>query len=304
MQSPLATNDFTILQSQLTETVSALNDAMEDLLPELEGCKEDKIIEAMRYSAFSEGKRLRPFLVVNSAKLFGVNFASAIQVAVAIELIHTFSLVHDDLPAMDDDDFRRGQPSCHKKFDEATAILAGDALFALAFEIASDDSTHPDPRVRINLVKAISQAVGYDGMVGGQMLDLISETEKLTFSEVVRLQRMKTGALFELSCEAGAILGRASQQSHQSLKSYANNIGLAFQIIDDLLDSEGTRTETGKLDVDEKPHRETLIHHIGPEKAREHAQVLANQAVEYLKPFDERANVLRDLAHYIVDRKE
>lgn len=266
--------------------------------------EEDTVLAAMRYSALSGGKRLRPFLTVASANLFGVSGESSLTAAAAIELIHTYSLVHDDLPAMDDDDLRRGQPSCHIKFGEAAAILAGDALLTYAFEILSDEKTHADPQVRCQLIKAVSKAAGQQGMVGGQMMDMEAENEKLEAEEIIRLQRLKTGELFAISCEIGAILGKAPQHMRTVLRAYAHDLGLAFQITDDLLDALGTREDTGKkVKKDKAAGKATLVSVLGIERAREQADMLAEQAITHLKVFDKRADLLRDLANFVVERK-
>jgi farnesyl diphosphate synthase len=293
------------LEDSINNVAAKLFNVMDDLLPEPYGMPEDKLFEAMRYSTMSPGKRLRPYLLYKTGELFGVDEEVLVQVAAVIEFIHVYSLIHDDLPAIDDDDFRRGLPSCHKKYGEATAILAGDALLTLAFEILADGSTHRDAMTRMELVKAVAQAAGYHGLVGGQIVDIAAETHELDFSEIVRLQRMKTGALFSLACEAGAILGHAPKNLRNSLRAYANNIGIAFQITDDLLDVEGTREETGKdVKKDAKMGKATLASCIGIEKAKEHAAVLAQQAVQHLSHFDHRAERLRELAYYVIDRSK
>src|SRR4051812_26693328 len=194
----------------------------------------------MRYSALAPGKRMRPLLVLASASLFGVARRSALQVAAAIEMVHAYSLIHDDLPAMDNSDLRRGRPTCHKQFDDATAVLAGDGMLTLAFGVLADPDTHGDPAVRCELVAALSQAAGSAGMVGGQMIDLIAETQTLDIGEITRLQRMKTGALIAFACESGAVLAKAPAELRLALRGYAHDLGLAFQIADDLLDVEGT----------------------------------------------------------------
>lgn len=293
-------NKTSNVQKVLHEISEQLNEQMDDLLPEADERKESRLFQAMRYSALSEGKRLRPLLTVLSADLFGVSRSSALQAAAAIEFVHAYSLIHDDLPAMDNDDMRRGQPSCHKKFDEATAILAGDALLTLAFEILADPSTHASATIRCDLVKTMAVASGCRGMVGGQMLDLMSESEPFAVNDIIRLQRMKTGALFAISCEAGAILGNAAPNLRNALRGYAHDLGLAFQITDDLLDVKGPSKESGKVVHEEKA---TLVTAMGFEKARDQAKLLATQAISHLAPFQERADVLRDIANYVVDRK-
>ena len=256
----------------------------------------------MRYSALAGGKRVRPFLVMESASLFGVSENCSAQVASAIEFVHAFSLIHDDLPALDDDDMRRGQPSCHVKFDEATAVLAGDALLAFAFEVLSHDTTHTDPLVRANLVQAFAKAIGPKGMVGGQMIDMISEDIDLNIDQITRLQRMKTGELFAVSCESGAILGKAPQGPRNALRGFANNIGLVFQITDDLLDAVAETNDDGKPRVNKSAEKGTYISVLGVEKARMQAEILTNQAIDYLNCFDKRADNLRELAKFILNR--
>lgn len=313
------------LQRALADTSEKLDTVMDQLLPnpvavhnkvislhsreeegESEGPQsgEAKIMETMRYSALSGGKRLRPFLTVECAKLFGVSPDSALTAAAAIEFVHVYSLIHDDLPAMDNDDFRRGKPSAHKQFGEAAAILAGDALLTYAFEVLAHPSVHPDANVRCELIRCVASAAGVRGMVGGQMMDLDAENQQLTADEIIRLQRLKTGEMFAVSCEAGAILGKAPDALRSRLERYAHDIGIAFQITDDLLDVEGTREETGKgVGKDKKKGKATLVSVMGIERAREHANVLAEQAIAHLSAFDERAASLRTLANYVVTRR-
>lgn len=313
------------LQQALSETSVALDRVMGELLPSnllintrvisLHSRQEEesmppvpegegKVIEAMRYSALGSGKRLRPFLTVESSSLFGVNPETAMITAAAIEFVHTYSLVHDDLPAMDNDDFRRGKPSTHKQFGEAAAILAGDALLTFAFEVLANPRVHADANVRCELIRSIARASGVRGMVGGQMMDLDAEQQELSIDEVIRLQRLKTGELFAVSCEAGAILGKAPEPLRARLQRYAHDMGLAFQITDDLLDVEGTRTETGKgVQKDKIKGKATLVSILGVDRAREQATTLANQAIEHLSAFDERADKLRKLATFVVTRK-
>lgn len=265
---------------------------------------ETKVMEAMRYSSLAGGKRMRPFLTVECAKLFGVAPDVALTAAAAIEFVHVYSLIHDDLPAMDNDDFRRGKPSCHKQFGEAAAILAGDALLTYAFEVMAHPSVHPDANVRCELIRSVASAAGARGMVGGQMMDLDAENKELSTEEVIRLQRLKTGEMFAVSCEAGAILGKAPDALRSRLQRYAHDIGLAFQITDDLLDVEGTREETGKgVGKDKKKGKATLVSVMGVERARDHAKVLVEQAIAHLSAFDERAESLRALAKFVISRR-
>jgi farnesyl diphosphate synthase len=290
------------LKTALGDNAKAVNGVLDDLL-ELSDGPESRVVEAMRYTALSGGKRIRPFLVAASAKLFNVDNASALRVAAAVEMIHCYSLIHDDLPAMDDDDLRRGKPTCHIKFDEATAILAGDALLTKAFEVVADEQTHDSATVRAELVLALAIASGDTGMVGGQMLDLVAEDHALNMSEITRLQRMKTGALIAVSCEAGAILGKASKNARHVLHAYAHDVGLAFQIADDLLDVEGDEKEVGKkTGKDAAAGKATFVSLLGVERAREQAQLLAEQAASHLDIFDEKGKLLKDLADFVVNR--
>ena len=294
---------FQPLEAKLQEISEQLNDTMKELLPKPAATLEQKLFEAMHYSTLQGGKRLRPFLTVITSQLFGVSLESSLQTAAAIEFIHSYSLIHDDLPAIDNDDLRRGQPSCHRKFGEAIAILTGDALLTYAFQVLANETTHSDPGVRVDLIDTISKASGYAGMVGGQAIDILTENKKLEYNEIVRLQRMKTGALFSISCEAGAILGKAPKNLRNALKAYANNLGLAFQITDDLLDAEGTREATGKtVHKDQKAGKATFVSCLGIPQAKSQAAQLAKQAVEHLAVFGERARLLSDLASFVVNR--
>lgn len=264
---------------------------------------EKQMVDAMQYALMAGGKRVRPFLVLSSAGLFGVGKSSALMVAAAVECAHTYSLIHDDLPCMDDDDMRRGKPSVHKKFDEATAVLAGDALLTLAFEILSHEATHADPRVRCELISALSRALGANGMVGGQMFDLLAENKDLSQVRITRLQQMKTGALIVFSAEAGALLGKASARGRQAIKGYAHDMGLAFQIVDDLLDESGDSEEIGKTaGKDAAAGKATLVSLFGIDRARTQAQMLTDQALKHLELFDEKADVLRSLAQFVISR--
>ncbi len=288
--------------NSLRKSAEAVNLTLERLL-EMHDDPEAELIEAMRYAVLDGGKRIRPFLTVSSADLFNVETERSLRVAAAIEMVHCYSLVHDDLPAMDDDELRRGQPTCHVKYGEATAILAGDALLTRAFEVLADDKTHPDPHVRSDLVMALSKAAGPAGMVGGQMLDLIAEESDLNMPEITRLQRMKTGMLIAVSCEAGAVLGKATQGASHALHAYAHDLGLAFQIADDLLDVEGDENTVGKrTGKDEEAGKATFVSLLGAERAREQAQMLVAQACEHLDLFGEKADSLKNMARFVVDR--
>jgi farnesyl diphosphate synthase len=280
-----------------------LEETFDALLPVPDG-GEQRVVEAMRYALFAGGKRLRPLLVIATADLFGVSRTSSLRAAAALECIHTYSLVHDDLPAMDDDDLRRGKPTVHKAFDEAVAILAGDALLTFAFEILADESTHMDPRVRAALVSLVARASGHHGMVGGQMLDLDAEHKSLSEQDIIRLQQMKTGALIVSSVEAGAVLGRASSHARHSLIAYARAVGLSFQIADDLLDHTATEEDMGKATgKDADRGKATLLSLWGEERAREQAHILTEQALGYLKDFGNNADLLRDIALVAIHRR-
>ncbi len=290
-------------EDALAESARLTDDALDELIPEGEG-PESRVLDAMRYSALAGGKRIRPFMVINSAEIFNVDRAHAVRTAAAVEMVHTYSLIHDDLPAMDDDDLRRGKPTCHVQFDEATAILAGDGLLTLAFEVLAGDETHPSPDIRIKLVAELSKAVGAHGMVGGQMIDLVAADHDFGVPEITRLQRMKTGDLINFSCIAGAILGRASEHQVHVLSAYAHDLGLAFQIVDDLLDVEGDAAELGKAaGKDEAAGKATFVSLLGAERARGQAHMLAEQAIQHLAPFDDRAKPLCDLAEFVVKRR-
>jgi farnesyl diphosphate synthase len=291
------------IKAALAENARDVDAVLDSLLP-LHDDPESRLLEAVRYSTLAGGKRIRPFLVTSSARLFDVSEPSTLRVAAAIEMVHCYSLIHDDLPAMDNDDLRRGLPTCHVKFDEATAILAGDALLTRAFEVLADPATHPDPRVRSDLVVELARAAGPEGMVGGQMLDLLAEHQRLNMTEVTRLQRMKTGTLIAFSCESGAILGKASDSARQALHAYAHDLGLAFQIADDLLDVEGDEAEVGKkTGKDQGAGKATFVSLLGPERARAQSDMLAGQAVEHLEIFSKNAEPLRALAAFVVNRR-
>ena len=265
---------------------------------------EARVYDAMRYAALAPGKRLRPFLVLASARLFGVARRCALQVAAAVEMVHAYSLVHDDLPAMDNSDLRRGRPTCHKQFDEATAVLAGDGLLTAAFEVLAHPDTHGDPAVRCELVSALAGAAGAAGMVGGQMIDLLAEHRSLDIGAITRLQRMKTGALIAFSCEAGAILAKAPAEVRTALRGYAHDLGLAFQIADDLLDVEGSEAETGKpVGADAVAGKATFVSILGIERARAQAELLVRQAVAHLDLFEQRAELLREAARFVIARR-
>jgi farnesyl diphosphate synthase len=283
--------------------VGAAVDARFDALLALPGDPRDDLYRAMRHAAIGGGKRLRPLLVFATARLFGVDAQAAIAAGCAIEAIHVYSLIHDDLPAMDDDDVRRGKPTVHKAFDEATAILAGDCLHALAFEWLADPGLHADPFVRSDLVADLARASGPGGMAGGQMMDLEAEKQTFDLATVTRLQQMKTGALISAAVEAGAILGRVPAEGRTSLRGYAHDIGLAFQIADDLLDVEGDEDVVGKaLRKDGDAGKATFVSLLGTERAHVQCGMLVDQAIAHLHAYGAEADLLRAIARYIVER--
>jgi farnesyl diphosphate synthase len=291
------------LSKTMAEAAGQVEQAIDYLLPRSDNA-EMPLFEAMRYGCLGGGKRLRPFLVLNSAGLFGVNSDCALRTAAAVEFVHCYSLIHDDLPCMDDSELRRGRPTVHKQFDEATAVLAGDGLLTYAFEVLADPATHVDPNVRCQLVAALAKAAGLHGMVGGQMLDLIAETTELDIGAITRLQRLKTGEMIAFACEAGAILGKASSPQRHALHNYAHDLGLAFQIADDLLDAGGDAAVTGKpTGRDAEAGKATFVSILGIERAREQARLLAAQAAAHLDIFDDRADLLKAVATFVVERR-
>jgi farnesyl diphosphate synthase len=287
----------------LKAAADRVDQALASLLPVPPGT-EAVLWQAMRYGTLEGGKRLRGFLVLEAATLFSVAEIPALRVAAAIEMVHGYSLIHDDLPAMDDAATRRGKPSAHKAYGEAMAILAGDGLLTHAFTVLADPATHGDPQVRIDLVAELAQAAGPNGMVGGQVLDLAPQRADYDIGAITRLQRLKTGEMIIASAVSAAILGKAPASARHALHNYAQELGLAFQIADDLLDIEGDAAEVGK-DVrrDEAAGKATFVSILGPERARDQARRLAAQAASHLDQFDDRAERLRLLARYVVDRR-
>lgn len=290
------------LSAAMSQAATTVTESMDRLLPKSEFF-EQKLFDAMRYGVLNGGKRLRPFLVMSAADLFGVDEECSVRVAAALECVHCYSLVHDDLPSMDDSELRRGKPTVHIEYDEATAVLVGDALLTLAFEILADPKTHEDPNVRCQLVTCLAKASGASGMVGGQMLDLIAETTEFDIGAITRLQRMKTGELIACGTEMGGILGKAAPHYVAALRAYAHDLGLAFQIVDDLLDAEGTELETGKpVGRDAEAGKATFVTILGQDRARQQAQLLSAQAIEHLSVFSGRAGNLEEVAKFVVDR--
>ena len=289
-------------QQALGATAAEIDTLLDQLLPP-DAFPAPRVTAAMRYAALGQGKRLRPFLVVESAALFAVPRQQALRAGAALECVHCYSLVHDDLPAMDDDDLRRGKPTAHKAFDEATAILAGDALLTYAFDILSGPETHPDPGVRLKLVASLAKAAGVAGMVGGQALDIEAETRTgAGLSDIVLIQSLKTGALFRHACEAGAILGGADPAP---LLRYAEKIGLAFQIADDILDVESTPDALGKATQKDKGMgKATFVDLLGMTEAKARAAALVDEATASLTVYGDRAAVLNEAARFIVERRK
>lgn len=299
------------LDASATATETRLALALADAAPPGERLRPERLMAAMRHGALGGGKRLRPFLVIESAALFGIPADQAVTAATAIECIHCYSLVHDDLPAMDDDDLRRGRPTVHRAYDEATAILAGDGLLTLAFDLLAGEDAHPDAAVRIALVRALARAAGIGGMVGGQMLDLTAEGRfsggaplALAEDAIRDLQAMKTGALLAVSVEAGALLGGATADERAALLAYGRALGAAFQIADDILDVEGTAEEVGKkVGKDAAAGKATLVSRLGLSAARTLLDRLVADAAAALAPFGARGAVLAEAALFVANRR-
>ena len=291
-----------LLHDSLTQIAADIDQEFDALL-KLPGDARDRLYAAMRHAAIGGGKRLRPLLVTATAALFHVNRGVAVRVGTAVEAIHVYSLVHDDWPCMDDDDMRRGKPTVHRAFDDATAVLAGDSLHALAFEILASPQTHPDPFVRGELVSTLALASGPEGMAGGQMMDIEAENATFDLQTVMRLQALKTGALIAASVEMGAILGHIPPEGRTHLRGYARDIGLAFQIADDILDVEGDPKLAGKaLQKDADAGKGTFVSLMGLERAKQQAEMLVAQANEHLSCYGSEANLLRAIAYYITER--
>ena len=292
------------IQSSLSEIRGLINDEIDAALPVPE-TKEARLVEAMRYSSIGTGKVQRPFLAMTVGKMLGLEQKTAVRIGLAIEMLHTYSLIHDDLPAMDNDPIRRGKPSNHIQFDEATAILAGDALQTKAFEVLLDPKTHDDPAVRARLAMALAKAAGAEGMAGGQMMDLIGEKDPLNLDEVERMQSLKTGALLNFSCVAPALAIDANPNIIEALTKYAKALGLMFQITDDILDVEGNAETVGKtLRKDSEAHKSTFVSILGLQKAKELAKNLLIQGKDALAIFGDKAKDLSDILDFILERKK
>ncbi|QPQ56252.1 polyprenyl synthetase family protein [Allosphingosinicella flava] len=290
------------LRSAIAQVGSEIDALFEELLPVAED-QRAPLYEAMRYASIGGGKRLRPLLVAAASQLFAIPRDSALRAGLAVECIHVYSLIHDDLPCMDDDDLRRGKPTTHKAFDECTAVLAGDCLHDLAFQVLADSRIHADPAVRIELVAELARASGPAGMAGGQMMDLMAAQADMDLGTVTRLQQLKTGALIAFCLEAAAIMARLPADERTSLRGYAHDLGLAFQIADDLLDVEGDEAVTGKkVGKDDAAGKETFVSLLGVDRARRQAQLLVDQAVDHLKTYGPEADLLRAIARFAVER--
>ena len=267
------------------------------------GDSRERLYEAMRHAAIGGGKRLRPLLTVGASRLFAISRERALRVGCAIEAIHVYSLIHDDLPCMDDADLRRGKSTIHRAFGEAEAVLAGDSLHALAFEILADPATHDDPRVRSDLVLELARAAGPAGMAGGQMMDLAAEGQQLDLPSITRLQQLKTGALIEYAVEAACIMVRMAPEARTPYRGYARNIGLAFQIADDLIDHSGSEAAAGKpTGRDADAGKATFVSLLGEDRARQQAGFLVNQAIEHLSGHGSEADLLRAIARFAIER--
>jgi farnesyl diphosphate synthase len=297
---------MTPASQSLKPALDAIGEAIDARFDRLLAVPDDaraRLYQGMRHAVMGGGKRMRPLLVVAACDLFHVDRERALRVALAIEAVHVYSLVHDDLPCMDDDDLRRGKPTVHKAFDEATAVLTGDSLFAVAFELLADEATHEDPFVRAELVLELARASGPAGMAGGQMMDIMAEQQTFDLPTTTRLQQLKTGALIAFSVEAGAIMGKVGAATRLKLKGYARDLGLAFQIADDLLDVEGDEAAAGKaLRKDGDAGKSTFVSLLGVERARDQAQMLIDQAIHHLQGFGPEADLLRAIARFAIER--
>lgn len=300
--------DTSLFQMTLLHRAASVETLLADLLSDQpqdgEISRPPRLMAAMRHGVLNGGKRLRPFLVLESAALFGADTPAALRVAAALECIHSYSLVHDDLPAMDNDDMRRGQPTVHRKFDEAAAILAGDSLLTYAFELIAAEATELDPGAKVALVTALARAAGIGGMTGGQALDLEAEKVKSDEAGIIRLQAMKTGALIRFACEAGAMIGNANSRDRERLAEYGSAIGLAFQLADDLLDVTADAAHMGKATgKDAAAGKATLVSLHGIDWTKRQLSGLVAQAEELLAPFGEKAALLKQAARFIAERQ-
>jgi farnesyl diphosphate synthase len=290
------------IEAALAEANTFIEATLDALLPKPYG-PEARLLDAMRYATLGGGTRLRGFLVMQSGRLFGIDRRALGRIAAAVECLHGYSLVHCDLPGMDNGEIRRGKPALHRAYDEPTAILAGGALLTLSFSLVGSPESHGDPFVRCELICKLAAAAGYSGMLGGAMMDLTIEDESPPLPEITRLARMKTAALVTFCCEAGAIMGKASASARQALMAYGQELGLAHQIADDLLDAAGGEPEAGRRHHEAHRIKPTVVSVLGPERARAQAEALVAQAVDHLDLFDEKADLLRAAAHFVIGRR-
>ncbi|MEZ5871287.1 MAG: polyprenyl synthetase family protein [Nitratireductor sp.] len=291
------------LSSRAGEVTRVLESLLSPTPQPGETSRPERLLAAMQHGVLNGGKRLRPFLLVETAQMLGATGIGPIRAGAALECVHCYSLIHDDLPAMDDDDLRRGQPTVHKAFDEATAILAGDALLTLAFDILADEATHVDPQIRSALVVSLARSAGIGGMAGGQMLDIGGSAANPGIDEILLMQSMKTGALIRHACEAGAIIAGADVQTRSRLMTFGELIGKAFQLADDILDETSSTLAMGKETAkDREQGKATLVSMLGLPEAREKAASLLEEAVELLEPFGDRARMLSEAARFTVER--
>lgn len=287
---------------RLKEVADKVTVALDQLIPPANGPEAD-LMRAMRHAALANGKRMRPFFLIEAGAMFDAPEKSLLRTAAALECIHTYSLVHDDLPCMDDDDFRRGQPTVHKAFSESTAVLAGDALLTLAFRILASNETHDDPAVRCQLIERLADASGARGMVGGQMIDMLEDSSPRDLNTITRMQRLKTGALIGYATEAAGIIGGAYEGQRNALAGFSNDLGLAYQIADDLLDATGNEAEVGKpLRTDSAAGKANFVTLLGVDGARQRVRLLAAQAKEHLAIFHDKANILLQSVDFVLDR--
>ncbi|MDF1681574.1 polyprenyl synthetase family protein [Ponticaulis sp.] len=294
---------MTDFETKLSEIADKVTVVLDRLIAPADG-PEAQLMRAMRYASLATGKRLRPFYVLTFGSLFDAPEKSLMRTAAALECVHTYSLIHDDLPCMDDDDLRRGQPTVHKKFDEATAVLAGDALLTLAFEILASPETHPDAHVRCKLIEKLTKASGAQGMVGGQMIDMLSGDVRQDLNSITRMQRLKTGALISYAGEAACILGGASDAERHAIQGFTHDLGLAYQIADDLLDVEGDPEVVGKqTQKDEEAGKANFVSVLGVEDARQRVRFLATQSKEHLAIFRNSATLLLQSVDFVLERQ-